>query len=44
VTDQHAALRRDLRRIRDYPFLPKNLVVVGGLYDVDSGKLRLIDG
>jgi carbonic anhydrase len=43
VTDQPAALRRDLRRIRDYPFLPDDLVVAGGIYDVDTGRLELLD-
>lgn len=42
VTDQRAALELDLMRIRTYPLLPKELEVVGGFYDVKSGKLDLL--
>lgn len=42
VKDQHAALETDVTRIKTYPLLPKNLEVVGGFYDVASGKLDLI--
>jgi carbonic anhydrase len=39
VPDQDAALRRDLLRIRTYPYLPERLVVGGAIYDVHTGKL-----
>ncbi len=39
VTDQQAALRRDIRRIRSFPLLPRDLVVAGAVYDVDTGAL-----
>ena len=42
VTDQRAALEMDITRIQTYPLLPSNLKVVGGFYDVKSGKLDLI--
>ena len=42
VTDQRAALEIDITRIKTYPLLPKDLEVVGGFYDVKTGKLDLI--
>lgn len=39
IRDQEAALRTDVLRIRTFPLLPKELVVAGALYDVESGKL-----
>ena len=39
VDDQEAALAYDVRRIRAYPLLPKDLVVAGAVYDVRSGIL-----
>ena len=43
VEDEVAALRRDLQRIRSFPLLPRDLVVGGAVYDVDTGALRPID-
>ncbi|GII79853.1 carbonic anhydrase [Sphaerisporangium rufum] len=43
VGDQDAALRRDLTRIRTYPYLPERLAVGGAIYDVHSGKLMPVD-
>lgn len=40
VTDQRAALQLDVLRIKSYPFLPKELEVIGAIYDVASGKLE----
>lgn len=37
VTDQRAALRHDLERIRHHPLLPDDLPVAGAVYDVDTG-------
>ncbi|MCA0329571.1 MAG: carbonic anhydrase [Actinobacteria bacterium] len=39
VEDQTAALAYDVRRIRAYPLLPRDLVVAGAVYDVRSGAL-----
>jgi carbonic anhydrase len=43
VPDQDAALKRDLVRIRTSPFLPDDLIVGGGLYDVYTGKLLPVE-
>ncbi|WP_214412488.1 beta-class carbonic anhydrase [Sphaerisporangium fuscum] len=43
VPDQDAALRRDLIRIRTYPYLPQSLNVGGALYDVHTGKLMPVE-
>ena len=40
VKDQVAALNADLIRIKTFPLLPTELSVVGGIYDVMSGKLN----
>lgn len=42
VTDQRAALEKDVMRIRTYPLLPEELEVVGAIFDVKSGKLEKI--
>ena len=42
VTDQKAALEKDVTRIKTYPLLPKDLEVVGAIFDVKSGKLEKI--
>ena len=42
VKDQVAALKADLIRIKSFPLLPSELSVVGGIYDVKSGKLNKI--
>ena len=42
VTDQKAALEIDVLRIRSFPFLPKEIEVMGAIYDVKSGKLEKI--
>jgi carbonic anhydrase len=39
VPDQEAALAYDVRRIRSYPLLPKDLVVAGAIYDVHTGTI-----
>lgn len=44
VEDEVAALRRDLRRIRSFPLLPRGLAVGGAVYDVDTGALVPIEG
>ena len=42
VTDQLAALKSDLTRIKSFPFLPKELEIVGAIYDVKTGVLKEI--
>lgn len=44
VTNQREALEMDVTRIRSFPFLAKNVVVAGAIYDVKNGALELIDG
>jgi len=44
VTDQLAALKTDVIRIKTYPFLPEGLVVGGARYDVKSGLLEPLVG
>jgi carbonic anhydrase len=41
IPDQQSTLERDVQRIRSFPYLPSDLAVVGGLYDVASGRLRI---
>src|SRR5690606_12938540 len=41
--DQLGALRHDLERVRHHPLLPDGLPVAGALYDVDTGKLEIVD-
>jgi len=38
--DLTAALRHDVQRIRSWPYLPRDLVVGGAVYDVDTGRLE----
>jgi carbonic anhydrase len=40
VDDQEAALAYDVRRIRAYPLLPKDVMVAGAVYDVHTGVLH----
>ena len=42
VTDQVAALKDDVASIQKYPLLPKDLEVVGAIFDVKSGELRKV--
>jgi carbonic anhydrase len=42
VDNQETTLRQDLLRIKTSPFLPRELVVVGAIYDVKTGKLKEI--
>ncbi len=42
IPDQVTALRRDVQRIRSWPFLPKCFVVAGALYDVRAGSLEIV--
>lgn len=42
ATDQMAALRADITRIRTFPYLPRDLVVGGSIYDVHTGILSTV--
>jgi carbonic anhydrase len=42
VTDQVTALKSDLIRIEQFPLLPKDISIIGAIYDVKSGKLTRI--
>lgn len=41
TTDQLGALKGDVQRIRSSPYLPEALPVVGAIYDVHTGALRI---
>ena len=43
VDDQRAALISDVRSIRNFSILPKDLVVVGAIYDVATGLLNTVN-
>ena len=43
VLDQEAALAIDVNRIRAFPFLNKDVVVGGAIYDVATGKITPVD-
>ena len=43
VKDQEAALGIDVNRIRSFPFLNKDVVVGGAIYDVATGKITPVD-
>lgn len=43
VSDQVAALRVDVTRVRSYPLLRDGVVVAGAIYDVKTGALNQID-
>ena len=43
VSDQKAALAIDVNRIRAFPFLNKDVVVGGAIYDVATGKITPVD-
>jgi carbonic anhydrase len=42
VSDQSSVLREDVQRIRSWPYLPAQMPVVGGIYDVNTGRLSTI--
>lgn len=43
TSDQAASLREDVTRVRAHPMLPAGLPVAGCLYDVDTGRITVID-
>ncbi|WP_432489289.1 beta-class carbonic anhydrase [Kineococcus sp. SYSU DK018] len=42
IADQEATLVHDVQRIRSWPFLPPRMPVAGGVYDVRSGRIRVV--
>lgn len=42
VSDQISALKSDLVRIEKFPLLPKNIEVIGAIYNVKTGELKAI--
>jgi carbonic anhydrase len=41
IPDQQTCLEQDVQKIRSYPYLPKDLAVVGCLYDVATGRVEV---
>jgi carbonic anhydrase len=42
VSDQISALKSDLVRIEKFPLLPRNIEVIGAIYNVKTGELKKI--
>jgi carbonic anhydrase len=42
VSDQMSALKSDLVRVEKFPLLPKNIEVIGAIYNVKTGELKAI--
>jgi len=42
VSDQHSALKSDLVRIKQFPLLPKDIEIVGAIYNVKTGELKKV--
>ncbi|NAZ87366.1 carbonic anhydrase [Kineococcus sp. T90] len=42
IADQGATLAQDVQRIRSWPFLPAAMPVAGGVYDVRTGRVRIV--
>jgi carbonic anhydrase len=42
IPDQRAALELDVQRVKSSPYLPADLAVAGGIYDVQTGRLELL--
>jgi carbonic anhydrase len=41
ISDQRATLAEDVQRIRSSPYLPKDLAVIGAVYDVKTGLIEV---
>lgn len=44
IADQSATLRADVQRVRSSPYLPTDLSVVGGCYDLQTGRIEITVG
>lgn len=42
VSNQESVLRADVQRIRSSPYLPPHTPVTGAIYDVATGRLRVV--
>jgi carbonic anhydrase len=42
VSDQRAALRDDVHKVRAHPLIPDTVLVGGFVYDVDTGLLEQV--
>jgi carbonic anhydrase len=42
ISDQPAVLARDVQRVRSSPYLPDELLVLGGVYDLDTGLIEVL--
>ncbi len=42
INDQEQTLKGDALRVRAHPLIPDSVAVGGFLYDVDTGRLRLV--
>jgi carbonic anhydrase len=42
ISDQQAALRVDVQRLRSCPYLPEVVAVAGGMYDVRTGRVEIL--
>ena len=42
ISDQPTVLAQDVQKIRSFPYLPRDLSVVGCLYDVNTGKVEIV--
>jgi len=42
VSNQLSALKSDLVRIKQFPLLPKNIEIVGAIYNVKTGELKRV--
>ncbi|CAM3212691.1 carbonic anhydrase [Nocardioides dubius] len=40
ITDQVAALRHDVMKVRSHPLIPETVKIAGFIYDVDTGLLH----
>ncbi len=43
IDDPLATLQADVQKIRSFPFIPDDVVVVGAMYDVVTGELEMYD-
>lgn len=42
ISDQRAVLAHDVQRVRSSPYLPKDLPVLGCVYDLDTGRVNVL--
>jgi len=42
IADQRGTLEQDVQRIRSWPYLPGGIGVLGGIYDVRTGRIEVV--